>query len=291
MSTPLNAYEMRQEERRERLERAAAKARAASEAAFQRARAAVEGIEFGQPILVGHHSEGRHRAALRRQDTGMRRGVELGKLAERLASAAASVGAAGISSDDPAAPEKLGEKVAALVERRERLKAINAAFRVKDPAKRSGAIAALALTPAEVREIEDNARFSSGRADCPFPAYTLSNLGARIRQAAARVTTTVAQRERIMAAVEAAAEGAPMTAPLCVGAGATAATITEDVEDNRVLLRFADRLPAEAFRVVRGAGFVWSPTRKAFVRKLNPAAVYAAERLAHSLNQPEPTHG
>jgi hypothetical protein len=289
MNSPLNAYEIRQEARRERLERAAAKARAASEAAFQRARAAVQGIEFGQPILVGHHSEGRHRAALRRQDMGMRRGVELGKLAERLATAAASVGAAGISSDDPEAPEKLSDKVAELTARRDRMKACNAAFRVKDPAKRAAAIAQLALTPAELREIEDNARFSSGRADCPFPAYALSNLGARIRQASARAEATTVQRAR----VEAVASGAAAAPePMQIGAGATAATITQDVEDNRVLLQFADRLPTDAFRVVRSAGFVWSPTRRAFVRKLSAGAVYAAERLAHTLNAPtEATHG
>jgi hypothetical protein len=42
-------------------------------AAFTSARAAVDGIPFGQPILVGHHSERRHRAALDRHDARMRR--------------------------------------------------------------------------------------------------------------------------------------------------------------------------------------------------------------------------
>lgn len=42
-------------------------------AAYERSRAATEGIPFGQPILVGHHSERRHRAALRRSDQAMAR--------------------------------------------------------------------------------------------------------------------------------------------------------------------------------------------------------------------------
>lgn len=43
---------------------------------FQAAHDAVGGIPFGQPILVGHHSEGRHRAALKRHDRNMHKGIE-----------------------------------------------------------------------------------------------------------------------------------------------------------------------------------------------------------------------
>lgn len=44
--------------------------------AFQRSENAVAGIPFGQPILVGHHSESRHRAALKRSDMAMRKCVQ-----------------------------------------------------------------------------------------------------------------------------------------------------------------------------------------------------------------------
>ena len=64
--------------RRERLERKlekrqewAEKAEARSTARYKAARAAVENIPFGQPILVGHHSERRHRAAIARSDANM----------------------------------------------------------------------------------------------------------------------------------------------------------------------------------------------------------------------------
>jgi hypothetical protein len=43
-------------------------ATARSNAAHERARATLAPIPLGQPILVGHHSEGRHRGALRRAD-------------------------------------------------------------------------------------------------------------------------------------------------------------------------------------------------------------------------------
>ncbi|WP_301233245.1 DUF3560 domain-containing protein [Pandoraea cepalis] len=47
-----------------------------SASAHQAARDSVAGIPMGQPILVGHHSEGRHRRALARQDTNMRKAIE-----------------------------------------------------------------------------------------------------------------------------------------------------------------------------------------------------------------------
>ena len=58
----------RLEARLQRREEWAAKRQAKASRSFSAARAAVEGIEPGQPILVGHHSEARHRRALDRCD-------------------------------------------------------------------------------------------------------------------------------------------------------------------------------------------------------------------------------
>src|SRR5947207_1571026 len=70
-----------------------------------------DAIPFGQPILVGHHSEKRDRRFRARIDGKFRKGIALHKKAEDLKHRAASVGTAGISSDDPEAIEKLREKV------------------------------------------------------------------------------------------------------------------------------------------------------------------------------------
>lgn len=59
-----------------------------SKEAFDRAMGAVEGIPFGQPILVGHHSEKRHRAAIAKSDNAMRKSVEESDKASRLANKA-----------------------------------------------------------------------------------------------------------------------------------------------------------------------------------------------------------
>ncbi len=106
-----NRYEERQESRRERLENAADKAARKSGQHFQAARAAVDGIPMGQPILVGHHSEARHRGALRRQDSHMRQAVDADRHAQELKRRADAVGTGGISSDDPEAVAKLREQL------------------------------------------------------------------------------------------------------------------------------------------------------------------------------------
>jgi hypothetical protein len=114
----MNAYEAKQEARRERLEARAARLAREASGAFKRAdmREEASGIPFGQPILVGHHSEGRHRAAIKRAHAAMDRGVALSKAADEAAARAESVGSGGISSDDPDAIAKLKEKLAGLEE-------------------------------------------------------------------------------------------------------------------------------------------------------------------------------
>src|SRR3546814_14667088 len=94
-----NAYEEKQEARRERLLAAADKAEARADQAYRRAdlREEVSGIPFGQPILVGHHSERRHRRTIARAAAAMGRAVAESKRADELSHQAALDGPAGIS--------------------------------------------------------------------------------------------------------------------------------------------------------------------------------------------------
>ena len=66
----------------EKYEEWADNAQKRSDDAFERSQKAVAPIPFGQPILVGHHSERAHRAALRRSDNAMRKCVEESNKAE-----------------------------------------------------------------------------------------------------------------------------------------------------------------------------------------------------------------
>src|SRR3990167_6379587 len=96
---------------------------------------AATGIPFGQPILVGHHSEGRHRRALARLDAHMSRACESTKMAERHLSVAAGISDQldrSIYSDDHNATEALRERIAERETRRERMKQVNKLYRAKD---------------------------------------------------------------------------------------------------------------------------------------------------------------
>ena len=100
----MNSYEQKQEARRERFEDLADKADREADGRFGAAHRLADAIPFGQPILVGHHSEKRARRDQDRIHNNMGKGVEAQKKAGYYRSKADGVGRAGISGDDPDAP-------------------------------------------------------------------------------------------------------------------------------------------------------------------------------------------
>ena len=98
--------------RLERLRDLISKREGESERAYSASRQVSDSIPFGQPILVGHHSEGRHRRDLARIDSLMRKSVEASEAARHHArSAAALKSNTSISSDDPEAVTRLRSKI------------------------------------------------------------------------------------------------------------------------------------------------------------------------------------
>jgi hypothetical protein len=108
----LNSYEEKQERRRERLEAKADRLRSEGRSLYDRAHKMAEAIPFGQPILVGHHSEKRDRNYRGRIHSTFGRAFETIKAGDEAAGKAASVGTGGISSDDPDAVQKLEAELA-----------------------------------------------------------------------------------------------------------------------------------------------------------------------------------
>jgi hypothetical protein len=178
-------YRDRRLRKAERLRDWAEKREQKSAAAFKTARTVADGIPLGQPILVGHHSEKRHRADIARIDNGMRKGIEHERKADEMQSRAANIEAAAdraIYSDDEDAIGQLRARVAELEAERERVKAANKAIRAHGLARLLEPDPPFTLTPAEARELLSVARL------CPyhqvesrgFPAYHLQNLGGNI---------------------------------------------------------------------------------------------------------------
>lgn len=103
-------YEDKQNARRERYEELSDKASRESEQAHQAFRNKMSAIPFGQPILVGHHSEQRDRRYREKAWDTLGKAVKLSDKADYYESKANSVGKAGISSDDANAIAKLAQK-------------------------------------------------------------------------------------------------------------------------------------------------------------------------------------
>jgi hypothetical protein len=181
-------YRERRERRAERLCEWAAKRAAKSEAAFDRAHDVAGQIPLGQPVLVGHHSERRHRRDLARIDAAMEAGVEHGRMADRMSQRAGNIEAAleaSIYDDDPDAIERLRGRIAALEAERDRIKAYNASCRRGQPDP--------SLLDERQRETLESVRrvapYQIGKGGS-FPSYALSNLSgnlARNRQRLARL--------------------------------------------------------------------------------------------------------
>ena len=110
---------------------------------------------MGQPILVGHHSEKRDRN-FRKPDSQqlLRKAFELKEKASRLRGRAASVGKAGVSSDDPDAVVKLIENLEELEKKQALYKAINKALRKADRTGSDEELKALGLSDKTIAELK-----------------------------------------------------------------------------------------------------------------------------------------
>jgi hypothetical protein len=266
----MNHYEAKQEARRERLEAAAAKARVEAESRYNQASALASVIPFGQPILVGHHSEGRDRRYRSRIDSQFDKAFAAGGKADELEQRAAAVGTGGISSDDPDAPEKLAEKLAGLERLQATMVAANKLIRKGDSEATREKLAELGLTEKVV-----DALFAPVHGRPGFASYQLTNNNANIKRVRARLAELARLAEQVARAQEAGTS-------TVTGDGWE---MTEDLEDNRILFRFEDRQPPEVAAMLKSHAFKWSPTRGGWCRQITANARYAAKTLCKKLSR------
>ena len=129
-------YRERREAKAERLREWAESRDRKAGAALGRAHEIADMIPFGQPILVGHHSEGRARRDQDRIHQGFSKGFEHQHKAETFRERADNIERAAkqaIYTDDADAPERLRERIASLEAERDRIKAYNASCRKGSP--------------------------------------------------------------------------------------------------------------------------------------------------------------
>lgn len=265
-------YEVKVANRLERLRARAERRRAEGTALIEPSHAKAQIIPLGQPILVGHHSEGRDRRFRARIDAGLRKGFEAMKeasaLDRRLAAAERNEA---ISSDDPDAVDKLRAKVAEFEATARRWKEVNVTIRIEDKtAAKDGLdprvaavrlIGALRYMGASEEELRDWTKPDfAGRIG--IARYRFTNLSSEVRRLKARIAQ-LEERERLGPAH-----------PECIGD----VRIVE--EDNRLRMVFPAK-PDEATRAaLKGSGFRWSPSAGAWQRFPTGAAWNEARRIA-----------
>jgi len=252
-----NHYEDKQESKRERLLARAEKADREGDARIARANRDASAIPLGQPILVGHHSEKRDRNFRKRINTNFEKGHELKKKAGNLRGRAASVGTAGVSSDDPDAVIKLTEQLAELEKKQKLHKAINKALRVSDRTGSDAELKALGLSEKTIAQLK-TPDFAGYRG---IPSYVLSNNSSNMRRI----------RQRIEALRKAAND---QTSEEMHGD----IRIVDNVEENRVQIFFPGMPQPDVRKKLKQNGFRWSPTAGAWQRHRSNAALWWARR-------------
>lgn len=167
------------EERRAHREDRARRAQRQAEQLAATARKMGDVIPFGQPILVGHHSERGDRAYRNRIIAKTEKACQAFDKADYHQGKAASIGTGGIASNDPEALAKLREQLAERERQQATMKAANRAIRAND----DKALAALGFSDAEVAELKKGD--SVGRVG--FADFQLTNNNAQIRRLKGRI--------------------------------------------------------------------------------------------------------
>lgn len=162
----MNYYEQKQEARRERYIALAEKNREESNRRYETSHKLGEMIPFGQPILIGHHSERGHRNLIDKINNNMRKSIEADKKAEYYENRANNI-SNNISSDDPNAIEKLKVKLAKLEDKQRDMK-------------------------------EHNAEARAHKTEQPFASYQLTNNNAVIRNVKLRIKQLEQKKEMVV---------------------------------------------------------------------------------------------
>jgi Domain of unknown function (DUF3560) len=253
-------YEERRAARIERLRERAERLQSEGRLSLASAQRISAMIPFGQPILVGHHSEKRHRKDLERIRNGYDRGYEtLNKAAELASRAESAERNDAISSDDPNALVRLREKRAKLEKERDDAKTINKLVRAAksnaDKLSASLKQAGFEPTPSRVLDL----------ISCEgIPSYKLTNIGSEIRRLDQRIKILESEAER------------ENVSDVQIG------DITLSEGDNRVRLVFPAKPGEKCREALKSRGFKWSPSAGAWQRLANASARHVAESLAET---------
>jgi hypothetical protein len=232
----MNAFEEKRQAKIERLESRAASKQSEASQAWDTAHKMADVIPFGQPILVGHHSEQADRRYRGRIDNKYFQAVHLEAEARSLEQRAeAARNNTAIFSDDPNATEKLEDKLQRLEKRQSMMVQANKLLRKKD----IQGLLDMGFTESNVKKMQEPGFMGT----IGFAKWELSNNNAVIRNVKLRIEQLNKKNTQHTSEIE-----------------LNGVRIVDNVEDNRLQL-FFDGKPSESTRSeLKHAGYRWTPS-------------------------------
>jgi hypothetical protein len=237
-----------------------------STAFFKKADNIASFIPPGQPILVGHHSEKKHRRALDQIHNAMHKGVEASQKAEYYERRVKAMEEnQSISSDDPEAIKKLKEKLDNLTSLQNFMKESNKCIKKQDKEK----FLSLEYGTEELWE-----KLNSGKTvwDIGYPHYRLTNNNANIRRIRQRITLLERESKRQYREVT-----------------IKDVRVVENTIAGRLQLYFPDKPSYEIRQQLKKSGFKpcqIEPDVWAWQRLLNNTSVWVANNFLESYTPP-----
>jgi len=255
-------YQEKKEQRIERYKELAGKAGQESTARYKQAEHIASFIPMGQPIMVGHHSEKRHRRDAAKIDNSMRASVEASKKADYYEEKAlAAEQNTAISSDNPDSLELLRKKLEVMQGRQEFMKQANKLLRNTKMPEAEKVAKLVEMGAKEATAIEFLSPDQFGRLG--FPQYKLTNNNANM----GTVKKRIARLEILEKAENKEYE---------VGG----IKVVENAEENRVQIYFPGK-PEEAIRKnLKSYGFRWAPSNGCWQAYYSNRAKWVAQGIA-----------
>ncbi|MDO4563348.1 MAG: DUF3560 domain-containing protein [Clostridia bacterium] len=259
----MNQYEEKRQARIDRLKNAAKRAEKEAIETFESANKMADAIPFGQPILIGHHSEQRDRRYRNRISNKFDKAMEGYDRAEKLrAKAAAAENNNAISSDDPEAIQKLKAKLETLEAWHEEMKAVNKFYR-----KHGTCVGYEGLSKEQAEKYDADVEKGYSWEKQPFPSFHLTNNLSSIKQVKDRIKELESKDELSFEPIE-----------------FDGGRIEANKEINRIQI-FFDDIPNEEIRSeMKSRGFHFSKYNgNAWQRQLNSNGLYAAKKVLEKI--------
>lgn len=260
----MNNYEAKRQARIDRLKARADRQTRVAATLHERAKAMADIIPMGQPIMVGHYSEGRDRNYRARIDRTFTKSMEASKDAQELARRAdAAENNEAVSSDDPDAIVKLRAKLAEEEAGHESMKAdltrarklLKSELKDEGRVQQAKSLRERGIHPSLARHVE----FMGSLPTLGNSSANLRRLRERTQELEQRATAPTPEEEQI-----------------------GEARLVE--EENRVRLYFPQKPSEEHRKILKYWGFRWSPMAGAWQRHANfqgwTAARLAAKAIA-----------